>query len=154
MTCERCGTVFCWDEADEYAIHGRKLYCSNTCKTKASSDRVRLRRQGQRRLAELAASLKACNEQGKRRFPSKEKAEAAAAAAAAVRATKPLYVYRCPGTDHWHVTSKKAYGRRRAEPVAPAVVGGGRSPDSPAGISGFPDGSLRRDLALPGALIC
>jgi hypothetical protein len=104
VICERCGTVFCWDEADEYAVHGRKLYCSKVCARKAGKRRQQVRQGSPRRRRHLESSLAACAEQGKRQYPDSERAQAAAAAVLS-RTGQPLRAYRCAGTGHWHLTS-------------------------------------------------
>jgi formylmethanofuran dehydrogenase subunit B len=98
MICERCGTVFCWDEADEYAVHGRKLYCSTTCKTKASAART----------ARARMRLQACidRENRKRRYATEREALLAAAAFRSAK-RRWLFAYKCP-CGWWHLTSDAA----------------------------------------------
>lgn len=111
MICEHCGTVFCWDEADEGG--GPKLYCSKACAQGAWKKRKRQRAgESSAHFRQwLESSLQACVEQGKRQYMSEDDAQAAAAAIFS-RKAQPLRVYRCPGSKHWHVTSLSSNHRR------------------------------------------
>ena len=119
MICEGCGCVFCWDDADEGSLSGnRKLYCGNTCKTKANKARqagepspVAVRRGRQR-------SLEACALRNKQRFADRAAAEIVAdewSLRDQIRnRAKAWRPYKCP-CGWWHLTSGRARG-----PAVPA----------------------------------
>ena len=96
MVCERCGTVFCWDEAGESA--SRRDYCSDTCKRAAKRRRTAQRNRTQ------AAQLARCTQQGKRRYA--DDAEAADVVRRAARHGKTLHPYEC-ACGWWHLTSNR-----------------------------------------------
>jgi hypothetical protein len=106
MVCERCGTVFCWDGADEVIIGGpRKRYCSNACQHSAAKARaVRAKHQTQ-------VQLQMCRERPKTGYATME---SALLAVAELRRIPPLYPYECP-CGWWHLTSQPA---RSASPAS------------------------------------
>ena len=121
MICERCGTVFCWDEADVGALAGkRKRFCGENCKKKASAasgkqaERAaayelaapRLAAEAEARRKREEASRPACPTPGKLAFadPGDALAKAARIVHTFGRAHK---AYECV-CGNWHLTQKWA----------------------------------------------
>ena len=99
MICERCGTVFCWDEADSTFNSGdRKKYCSKTCKTKGPVPEPVLSYREQRQ-------LEACTAKGKKPYPSIVAAKSIAVRLFTLHGWR-LYPYRCV-CGMWHLTSQE-----------------------------------------------
>lgn len=92
MICERCGTVFCWDEADEGA--GPKLYCSKECKFRAQRSAYERKRW----------LLRVCREHPKPAYASEEDALRAIADLGRI---PPLRAYECP-CGQWHLSTSEA----------------------------------------------
>jgi hypothetical protein len=114
MICERCGTVFCWDDADEGALAGsRKRYCSKTCASKVSPSFRRMRNQNLSRRRDRAERIAVCAERGKASFESE-----AAAARGALNPSRQigchLYPYEC-ACGKWHLTSEAPLTPERSE---------------------------------------
>jgi hypothetical protein len=102
VICERCGTVFCWDEADEGTLGGgRRRYCGKSCRIKAqpSSKQVRLRRN--RRSWQVAD----CTSRRKERYADID--AAMVATARIFRQTgKDMYPYEC-ACGSWHLSKQQ-----------------------------------------------
>jgi hypothetical protein len=93
MICERCGTVFCWDGADEVLVGGpRKRYCDDICAKKASKARPH----------RIKVQLRMCSERPKPGYATRE---AALQAAAQLQRIPTLHPYECP-CGFWHLTSE------------------------------------------------
>jgi len=91
MICERCGTVFCWDGADQILLGGPRIrFCSRQC-AKRSRPSYERRRQREN-----------CTDRGKQDY---EDAAAASVAASLVwRGTGlQLYPYEC-ACGAWHLS--------------------------------------------------
>lgn len=114
MACLRCGTVFCWDEADVATLGGaRKLYCGGTCKRKHRAllrkqreRREQLARERARHRGQLARErqLALCQEQKKRKFSTRPEARLAARMARHRNKSVRLRPYEC-ACGWWHLTS-------------------------------------------------
>lgn len=107
VICERCGTVFCWDGADQILVGGsRKRFCDDKCArnaARAARHAKAAAKRGQKMLAQPAGP---CPTPGKLAFP--EPGDALAKAVRASRATSaPHRAYRCP-CGYWHLTTKQA----------------------------------------------
>jgi hypothetical protein len=105
MICERpgCGTVFCWDEADETACGTpRKRFCSTLCQKKASAQRA------------------ACAARSKRRFESRDKARDEAKRVWR-QARLRKYPYEC-ACGWWHLTSERPYSSAGSDMSASRFV--------------------------------
>jgi hypothetical protein len=102
MICERCGTVFCWDGADQLFIGGtRKRFCSDLCRVKAQQSTQAARRRRALRLRQAAT----CSSRGKE--PYGDIHAALIAAARIFRKTgKDLYPYEC-ACGSWHLSKKQ-----------------------------------------------
>ena len=101
MICERCGTVFCWDEADTAFLGGRpKLFCSKACKKNASKARQALAVRDQHR---RQVQLQMCAERPKTGYATRE---AALLAVTELRPVPPLYPYGC-SCGWWHLTKRE-----------------------------------------------
>ena len=98
MICERCGTVFCWDDADGILLGGNpKRFCSKECKRR---DRKGL---GSRRAhVQKYWQKQACDQRPKPRYASEEDALCGAADLGRI---PPLRPYSCP-CGGWHLTSQ------------------------------------------------
>ena len=108
VKCERCGTVFCWDDADEAVLAWdedgfpaevfRKLYCGPNCRVKASRKRRKV----------IGPQLRACltRPERKQKFASEEDA-LLTAARVRTQSRRWLYPYKCP-CGFWHLTSNPA----------------------------------------------
>lgn len=96
MICERCGTVFCWDEADEAGEDtGRRKYCSRSCSRNSKAD---AKAERARRLREP------CPANGKAPYLSRPEAEAAAFDRA-LKGYGLRHPYQCETCGRWHLTS-------------------------------------------------
>jgi hypothetical protein len=121
VICERCGTVFCWDDADIGALAGkRKRFCSARCKKKASSV---LRNRAELAAAyELAAPRLAAEAENRRKreeaarpaCPTPEKLAFADQGDALAKAPRIVHTfgrahkaYECV-CGKWHLTAKWA----------------------------------------------
>jgi hypothetical protein len=115
MICERCGTVFCWDEADEGTLCGvRRRYCSKTCRARAARDRSRKHTRTRRALA-------ACTDKAKHWYEDERDALLAAARYERLHGER-RYPYECPcGT--WHLTSEPPDHRQKADAIKLALFG-------------------------------
>jgi hypothetical protein len=107
MICERCGCVFCWDEADEHALIGqRKRFCSQTCRERAGHVRRTEEREARKAGLPRAIAEPACPTPAKRGFASKHDALAKATKVARAFRYVPVRTYRCP-CGSWHLTSQR-----------------------------------------------
>lgn len=108
MVCERCGTVFCWDEADAGSVGGlRKRFCSKECKKRSepSSKRHNNRylRERASREARREHQLELCEEQDKKRYGDEPSAWGAAGRIYESKGDRPMYPYLC-ACGWWHLT--------------------------------------------------
>ncbi len=101
MICERCGTVFCWDDADAILLgSGRKRFCSKECKKKDRKG-IGSRRVHAQRSWRKYRQKQACSERSKPVYATEEDALCFAAGC-----VPPLYPYECP-CGSWHLTSQQ-----------------------------------------------
>lgn len=106
MVCEHCGTIFCWDEADNAPMDGRnrKRFCSEHCKKRASAKRTgkNVNSEQRRRNSALRYELTICETRGKQRYTD---IVAARQGAGRVLQHKGwvLYPYLCV-CGFWHLT--------------------------------------------------
>jgi hypothetical protein len=99
MRCEQCGTIFCWDFADVETVLGhRKRYCSASCQKRAAPS--------SRRRRNKIGRIRACREQGKKRYESYDHA-GRVAKLIWCDSGDTLRPYKCP-CGWWHLTSKEA----------------------------------------------
>ena len=118
MICEWCGTVFCWDDADETALGcGRKQFCSRSCAKRASAARTGLRQRDRARQRERAA----CRRHGK--VPYENEAVATKAAGAIFSEFGwNLRPYEC-SCGSWHLTSQASALREQGKALKRALFG-------------------------------
>src|SRR6266568_6454275 len=100
MVCPRCGCVFCWDDADEWASRDRKRYCGPECEKAADPEAYRRRKRNWRR---RKRQLKSCTLRKKRQFEDGSRARAAAQLLLQQRGVQ-AHTYECP-CGYWHLTS-------------------------------------------------
>jgi hypothetical protein len=112
VICERCGCVFCWDEADEGTLAGeRKRFCSKGCRKAGSGPRRQPQRAARKSRAvtagrDLAVAARAdCPTPLKLAFSSKNSALGKAAGVTRVFSDKASQAYRCP-CGSWHLTTR------------------------------------------------
>jgi hypothetical protein len=102
MPCEWCGTIFCWDNADEAGGTVRKCHCSEECRKLHEQDRYRRRKRRER-----------CQGGTIRRFGTQREArQAAGRLAAATGGRFRAYDRPCAFCGDWHVARKPPAGHR------------------------------------------
>ncbi len=105
MPCHWCGTIFCWDQADE-AGGARKRHCSEECRRLHEEYRRRMRRFRER-----------CEGGEIPRFGTQREAWREAERLKAETGGRfRAYDRPCPFCKHWHVIRK---GTHRARPRIP-----------------------------------
>jgi hypothetical protein len=103
VVCERCGTIYCWDEADVASLGGsRKRYCSKTCKDKTNSSKKISDEDHE--VHRKARQLEACQARGKKPYTSIVIARNVATRLF-VQYGWTLYPYQCV-CGNWHLTSQ------------------------------------------------
>jgi len=103
VRCERCGTIFCADDADTVLLgNPPKLFCSRTCKRAASQKRVKA---GIYRPA--LPGKPGCPTPAKLAFDTKQAALSKATTVAGTFRQTAVRAYECP-CGSWHLTSKRA----------------------------------------------
>jgi hypothetical protein len=113
MICQRCGTVFCWDDADEGRASGPKLYCSATCKHRKTP--------GYQRQRHRRRQLVLCRRQNKTAYDTELIATATANLLRRERRWSG-YPYEC-ACGSWHLTSQPPESRQMAEALKRALSG-------------------------------
>jgi hypothetical protein len=120
VICERCGTVFCWDDADQLFISGlanRRRFCSERCRKQARRRAAPSYRRQRWRNSYFVRNLQLaiCAEQGKKRYESKREAHQDAKRLKVVMHVR-LYPYEC-ACGWWHLTSKQQVTLSTASPT-------------------------------------
>lgn len=113
MVCEHCGTIFCWDEADVGSLGGsRKLYCSRSCKSKATVARAgtvkALQLIAEQQVRRKKRQLELCKVQGKKQYADVVLARTTAQRLYIAKGWM-LYPYEC-ACGFWHLTREKPEG--------------------------------------------
>jgi len=104
MVCGRCGTVFCWDDADQILLGSdKKKYCGKSCSHKVSPSSRRSKRRRRELASHTETVLAGCAERGKMPFRTSGDAEREARRLAVTRGLC-LYPYQCR-CSAWHLTS-------------------------------------------------
>jgi hypothetical protein len=103
MPCEWCGTIFCWDYADEAFGAVRKRHCSEECRGLHEQYRYRMRKNRER-----------CESGKIPRFDSKRDAWREAERLIAETGGRfRAYDKPCPFCGRWHIIRK---GKHQARP--------------------------------------
>lgn len=118
MVCERCGTVFCWDDAPELTLGGlRKRYCSETCRKKSTPGRKATRSRSRARAKQRAS----CAKRGKKLYPDSTAAMKDVEGAFRKNGVQ-MYPYQC-ACGWWHLTSTAPERGEMAQALRRALFG-------------------------------
>jgi hypothetical protein len=106
MVCERCGTVFCWDDADEGTLAGnKKRFCGEECKRRGRSkgDVTAQRQRKRQRRRPREKQLRNCMLRAKNPYLSRQEAVADATRILSESGVT-LHPYEC-ACGWWHLSS-------------------------------------------------